>query len=167
MRGRMGKSPLFFGIVFPAVMVLAGWWAYRAGHLNEFWFLYSAVMPALVCALGWCAVVLNEVAMRRERQRENHGLRDPEQTLDRQALAAAMLDGGDQPNESNPDRLTDAIEVINLVLPWAGSTARAVAWYRTRPLSGLDGQTAEQLVNQGRVQVVKAQLARMPPENLV
>jgi hypothetical protein len=159
----MGKSPFFFGTIFPALMVLAGWWAYRAGHLNEFWFLYSAVMPALVCALGWFAVVLNEVAMRRERRRENGSLRDPERPLDHQALSADMLDASNQPDNSRSDRLTDTIEVINLVLPWVGSTTRAVAWYRTRPLPGLDGQTAEQLVNQGRAPVVKAQLARMPP----
>jgi hypothetical protein len=163
----MYKSPLFFGIIFPALMVLAGWWAYRAGHLNEFWFLYSAVMPALVCALGWCAVVLNEVAMRRERQRENDSLRDPERALDHQALPTAMHEAGNQPDNSRSDRLTDTIEVINLVLPWVGSTARAVAWYRTRPLPNLDGQTAEQLVNQGRAEVVKAQLARMPPGDLL
>jgi hypothetical protein len=163
----MGKSPLFFGIIFPALMVLAGWWAYRAGHLNEVWFLYSAVMPALVCALGWCAVVLNEVAMRRERQRENHSLRDSRRPLDHQVLSAARLEGGDLPDKNGADRLTDAIEIINLVLPWVGSTARAVTWYRTRPLPGLDGQTAEQLVNQGRTEVVKAQLARVPPADLL
>jgi hypothetical protein len=163
----MYKSPLFLGIVFPALMVLAGWWAYRAGHLNESWFLYSAVMPALVCALGWFAVVLNEVGMRRERRRENGSLRDPERPLDHQALSAYLLDGSNQPDNSRSDRLTDTIEIINLVLPWVGSTARAVVWYRTRPLPGLDGQTAEQLVNEGRADAVKAQLARVPPADLL
>ncbi|WP_245272899.1 antitoxin Xre/MbcA/ParS toxin-binding domain-containing protein [Microvirga lotononidis] len=163
----MYKSPLFFGIVFPALMVLAGWSAYRAGHLNGFWFLYSVVTPSLVCALGWCAVVLNEIAMRRERQRENHSLRDPGLSRDQQALSAAILEGHNPPDKSRSDRFTDAIEVINLVIPWVGSTARAVAWYRTRPLPGLDGQTAEQLVNQGRAEAVKAQLARMSPINLL
>jgi hypothetical protein len=162
----MYKWPLFFGIIIPVLMVLAGWWAYRVGHLNEFWFLYSAVTPALVCALGWGAVVLNEVAMRRERQRSSYGLEDTERQFSNRSLAARR-EGGNQPEGSGSDRLADTVEVINLILPWAGSAANAVVWYRTHALPGLDSQTAEQLVNRGRVEVVKAYLARMAPVDLL
>ena len=162
----MYKSPLFFGIIFPVLMVLAGWWAYQRGHLDGFWFLYSAVMPALLCALGWGAVLLNEVVTRRERQRISRDPGDAKQRCFNRALAPSG-EFGNQPEKSGLDQLADTIEIINLILPWTGSAANAVAWYRTRPLPALDGQTAEQLVNQGRVDVVKAHMARMAPADLV
>jgi hypothetical protein len=163
----MGKSPLLFGLIIPALMVLGGWWAYRAGHLDEFWFFYSALMPALVVVLGWGAVVLNEVAMRRERRRSSYGLRGTGQPSVHRARAVAAVEDGNRPSNNGSDRLVATVEVISLVLPWTGSAAHAVAWYRMRPLPGLDGQTAEQLVNQGRVELVKAHMARMAPADLL
>jgi len=32
----MGKSLIVFGLIAPALMMLTGWWAYSAGHLNAF-----------------------------------------------------------------------------------------------------------------------------------
>ncbi len=42
------------------------------------------------------------------------------------------------------------VEVINRVLPWAGSVPQAFAWYRSQPLPAFGDQTAKHLVRQGR-----------------
>jgi len=47
-------------------------------------------------------------------------------------------------------RLREMIEVINKVEPRFGSALIAYAWYRSEPLSGFSGQTAMQLVREGR-----------------
>lgn len=47
-------------------------------------------------------------------------------------------------------RLREMVEVINKVEPRFGSTLMAYAWYRSEPLPGFSGQTAMQLVRNGR-----------------
>ncbi len=47
-------------------------------------------------------------------------------------------------------RLREMIEVINKVEPRFGSALIAYAWYRSEPLTGFSGQTAMQLVRDGR-----------------
>jgi hypothetical protein len=47
-------------------------------------------------------------------------------------------------------RLREMIEVINKVEPRFGSALMAYAWYRSEPLAGFSGQTAMQLVRNGR-----------------
>jgi hypothetical protein len=42
------------------------------------------------------------------------------------------------------------IEIINKVEPRFGSSLIAYAWYRSEPLAGFSGQTAMQLVKDGR-----------------
>src|SRR4051794_12582718 len=39
-----------------------------------------------------------------------------------------------------------------------GDTAKAIIWFRHQPLSGFDGQTAEELVAEGHTQAVLAHL---------
>ena len=51
-------------------------------------------------------------------------------------------------------RLREMVEVINKVEPRFGSNLIAYAWYRSEPLSGFSGQTAMQLVREGRVDEV-------------
>lgn len=51
-------------------------------------------------------------------------------------------------------RLREMVEVINKVEPRFGSTLMAYAWYRSEPLPGFSGQTAMQLVRNGRVDEV-------------
>jgi hypothetical protein len=58
-------------------------------------------------------------------------------------------------------RLRDMVEIINRVLPWAGSVPQAFAWYRAQPLPGFGDRTAEDLVKEGRAEAVKAYLARI------
>jgi hypothetical protein len=58
-------------------------------------------------------------------------------------------------------RLRDMVEIINRVLPWAGSVPQAFAWYRAQPLPSFGDQTAEDLVKEGRAEAVKAYLARI------
>lgn len=58
-------------------------------------------------------------------------------------------------------RLRDMVEIINRVLPWAGSVPQAFAWYRAQPLPSFGDQTAEELVKEGRAEAVKAYLARI------
>ena len=47
-------------------------------------------------------------------------------------------------------RLREMVEVINKVEPRFGSALMAYAWYRSEPLPGFSGQTAMQLVRDGR-----------------
>lgn len=47
-------------------------------------------------------------------------------------------------------RLRTMVEIINKVEPRFGSALIAYAWYRSEPLPGFSGQTAMQLVRDGR-----------------
>ncbi|MFT4097005.1 MAG: DUF2384 domain-containing protein [Rhodoblastus sp.] len=47
-------------------------------------------------------------------------------------------------------RLREMVEVINKVEPRFGSALMAYAWYRSEPLPGFSGQSAMQLVRDGR-----------------
>jgi hypothetical protein len=47
-------------------------------------------------------------------------------------------------------RLREMVEVINKVEPRFGSPLLAYAWYRSEPLAGFSGQSAMQLVREGR-----------------
>lgn len=51
-------------------------------------------------------------------------------------------------------RLREMVEVINKVEPRFGSLLIAYAWYRSEPLAGFSGQTAMQLVRDGRADEV-------------
>lgn len=58
-------------------------------------------------------------------------------------------------------RLRDVVEIVNRVLPWAGSVQQAFAWYRAQPLPSFGDQTAEDLVKEGRAEAVKRYLSRI------
>ena len=58
-------------------------------------------------------------------------------------------------------RLRDMTEIINRVKPWAGSELAAYAWYRSHPLPSFGGQTAEDLICEGRGEAVKTYLSRI------
>jgi hypothetical protein len=47
-------------------------------------------------------------------------------------------------------RLREVVEILNKVEPRFGSALLAYAWYRSEPLAGFSGQTAMQLVRDGR-----------------
>jgi uncharacterized protein (DUF2384 family) len=47
-------------------------------------------------------------------------------------------------------RLREMVEIINKAEPRFGSAMMAYAWYRSEPLPGFSGQTAMQLVRNGR-----------------
>lgn len=47
-------------------------------------------------------------------------------------------------------RLREMVEIVNKAEPRFGSALMAYAWYRSQPLPGFSGQTAMQLVKQGR-----------------
>ncbi|MEJ0016939.1 MAG: XRE family transcriptional regulator [Acetobacteraceae bacterium] len=52
-------------------------------------------------------------------------------------------------------------EIMNRVLPWAGTLTQAFAWYRSQPLASFGDQTAEDLVKEGRAEAVKTYLSRI------
>jgi len=58
-------------------------------------------------------------------------------------------------------RLRDVAEIINRVLPWAGSVPQAFAWYRAQPLPAFGDRTPEDLVKEGRAGAVKDYLSRI------
>lgn len=51
-------------------------------------------------------------------------------------------------------RLREMVEILNKVEPRFGSALLAYAWYRSEPLPGFGGQTAMQLVREGRADEV-------------
>ena len=51
-------------------------------------------------------------------------------------------------------RLREMVELLNQVEPRFGSALIAYAWYRSEPLAGFSGQSAMQLVRDGRAQEV-------------
>ena len=51
-------------------------------------------------------------------------------------------------------RLREMLEIVNKVEPRFGSALLAYAWYRSAPLPGFSGQTAMQLVRDGRADEV-------------
>lgn len=58
-------------------------------------------------------------------------------------------------------RLRDVLEIMNRVLPWAGTVPQAFAWYRSQPLASFGDRTAEDLVKEGRAEAVKSYLSRI------
>lgn len=58
-------------------------------------------------------------------------------------------------------RLRELVEIINRVLPWAGSLQLAFAWYRSQPLPSFGGMTPEDLVKAGRAEAVRHYLSRV------
>lgn len=51
-------------------------------------------------------------------------------------------------------RLREMVEILNKVEPRFGNALMAYAWYRSEPLPGFSGQTAMQLVREGRADEV-------------
>lgn len=83
-------------------------------------------------------------------------------------LADALGVGADSLRRRNRERaakvqtrMRDMIEIINRSQAWAGSVNQAFAWYRSQPLPSFGGQTAEELVKEGKAAAVKAYLARI------
>lgn len=58
-------------------------------------------------------------------------------------------------------RLLDMSEILNRVIPWAGSALAAYAWYRSQPLPSFGDATAEELVRQGQGERLRAHLGRI------
>lgn len=55
-------------------------------------------------------------------------------------------------------RLREMVEILNRVEPRFGSSLLAYAWYRSEPLAGFGGQSAMQLVQDGRAADVMSYL---------
>ena len=58
-------------------------------------------------------------------------------------------------------RLHDLVEIINKVIPRAGSELGAFLWYRSQPLPSFGGRTPEDLTREGRGEAVKRYLSRI------
>ena len=58
-------------------------------------------------------------------------------------------------------RLRDTVEIINRVTEWSGSPGRAFAWFRSQPLPSFGDKTAEDLLKEGRADLVKTYLSRI------
>ncbi len=70
-------------------------------------------------------------------------------------LGKDTLQGRDQIQSVRTQRrLREPAEVLELVEPRLGSELMARAWYRSRPLPGFNGQSAMQLVREGKAQRV-------------
>ena len=76
--------------------------------------------------------------------------------LSRDAVSKTARHG----SQSTQARLREMSEIINRVIPWAGSELAAYAWYRSQPLPSLGDVTAEELVRQGRGELVRTYLGR-------
>lgn len=77
--------------------------------------------------------------------------------LSRDAVSKSARHG----SVSTQTRLREMSEIINRVIPWTGSELTAYAWYRSQPLPSLGDATAEELVRQGRAELVRRYLGRI------
>ena len=77
--------------------------------------------------------------------------------LSRDAVSKSSRNG----SISTQTRLREMSEIINRVIPWAGSELAAYAWYRSQSLPSLGDATAEELVRQGRGELVRRHLERI------
>lgn len=59
-------------------------------------------------------------------------------------------------SQATQARLMDTVEILNRVAQWSGGAGRAFAWFRAQPLSSFGDKMAEDLVKEGRADVVKA-----------
>ncbi len=71
--------------------------------------------------------------------------------LSRDALSKTIR----QNSPKTQSRLREVVEILNRVLPWAGTPVKAWAWYRSESLPGFGGMTAEQLVKDGMGEAVR------------
>ncbi|SLN73300.1 hypothetical protein TRL7639_04400 [Falsiruegeria litorea R37] len=55
-------------------------------------------------------------------------------------------------------RLREMLEILNRVEKFTGSALTAYAWMRSEPIVGFGGQTAEQLIREGRADQVRRYL---------
>lgn len=62
---------------------------------------------------------------------------------------------------STQSRLREAVDVINRVIPWAGSIELAFAWYRSQPIPSFGDKTAEDLLKEGKGQALRDYLSRI------
>lgn len=53
------------------------------------------------------------------------------------------------------------VEILVLIVPWAGSIPQAFAWFTARPLPSFGGRTAADLVREGRADAVKSYASRI------
>lgn len=67
----------------------------------------------------------------------------------------------EQSNSHQSARDREAAEILEAVLPMAGSAARATSWYRTQCLPSFGGRTPEDLVREGHAEAIKAYLRRI------
>ena len=74
--------------------------------------------------------------------------------LSRDAVARRARAG----SRATQTRLRELVEILYRVEPWAGSALAAYAWYRSQPLPGFAGRTAEMLVREGHAAAVRAYL---------
>jgi hypothetical protein len=58
-------------------------------------------------------------------------------------------------------RLREMVEILNRVMPWAGSPLAAYAWYRSQTLPSFGDTTPELLVRDGRAADVRHYLDRI------
>ena len=62
---------------------------------------------------------------------------------------------------STQARIREVTEILNRAAAWAGSILAAYAWYRAQPIASLGDKTAEELVREGRGELVRRYLARI------
>ncbi|HEC12991.1 MAG TPA: DUF2384 domain-containing protein [Acidiferrobacteraceae bacterium] len=62
-------------------------------------------------------------------------------------------------SRGSQQRLHEIVSIINRVTPWCGDAFQAYAWFRSEPLPGFGGLTAEELVKDGRAQAVQGYIA--------
>ena len=55
-------------------------------------------------------------------------------------------------------RLSELVEILHRVEPWAGGLQQALIWYRGQSIPAFGDQTAEALVKRGRADAVRSYL---------
>jgi uncharacterized protein (DUF2384 family) len=58
-------------------------------------------------------------------------------------------------------RIREMLEIIALIIDWAGGEKQAMAWYRAEKIPSFGGRTAEFLVQEGRSALVRDYIDRI------
>jgi len=62
---------------------------------------------------------------------------------------------------STKKRFCETVGILNRVSDWCGGPIQALAWFRSQPLPSFGGLTAEDLLNAGRTDALRAYLRRV------
>jgi hypothetical protein len=85
---------------------------------------------------------------------------NPDDLTDSAGLSQVSGAGGQVPREAD-SRLSELLEILELIEPWTGTPRAAFTWYQSQRLPSFGDLTAQDLVRKGRISDLKSHLSRV------